>query len=330
MLRNATITTLKILHCEEIDFVVPLLQGLASPFSLSTMTTLVFRMGGDEDSHIVDALRQYLQSPSATIRCLHLEQDSRVHPHRSRLTTILQGLAANVLLEEISFDGCRIVKASEYLLATCVQNKPKLSTLRFRRCNFGHFKPFVEAMVEILTRRGSALRHLKIDVEYFFDLSQDTYSRLVNAIAQSKHLEHLMIGKTFAYSERGLLPILVKSIPIMKVQTFSFDFGKEVETELLTAFKTNFIATSVQFTGDGLTEANQSCLESYLFRNRRLAEWLENPSLIPSKLLPEAIALVQKVGGEALFLTLRALLAGNMGPKQRGREHNRLLLTNSK
>ena len=183
VLRNATITTLKILHCEEIDFVVPLLQGLASPFSLSTMTTLVFRMGGDEDLHVVDALRQYLQSPSATIRCLHLEQFGDDDPHRPRLTTILQGLAANVLLEEISFDGCRIVKASEYLLATCVQNKPKLSTLRFRRCNFGHFKPFVDAMVEILTRRGSALRHLKIDVAGFFVVSEDTFSRLVNAIA---------------------------------------------------------------------------------------------------------------------------------------------------
>ena len=122
--------------------------------------------------------------------------------------------------------------------------------------------------------------------------------------------------------------------PDHEVQTFSFKLGNEEETELVTAFKTNFVATSVKYaggiTGDSLTEANQSCLESYLLRNRRLAEWLKNPTLIPSKLLPEAIALVQKVGGEALFLTLRALLAGNMGPKQRGREHNRLLLTNSK
>jgi hypothetical protein len=333
VLRSTNITTLGLCYCNGYDLVSPLLQGLASPFSSAHLTKMMFSCFHDDDSdsdgtlHSATALRAYLESPSATIRCLELyDGDDNVH---SMFYEILQGLSRNTLLEELKFDNCQTDQLDtefDDLLGLCILNKPNLSTLVCCSSNnFGHHQSFEDAMVEILTRPESTLRHLKIEVSRLFS-DVKGFMRLMNVITQNTLLEDLSLEARHDvfFTHRSYYQILLHAIPMLKVKTFSIDFERnrsqndEDQNALLAAFKTNYAVHSVRCvwreafhvpscaTLDWFSERNKSRLDFYLFRNKKLAGWIENPSSVHSELWPEAMALAQRAGSDALYRSLLA------------------------
>jgi len=72
-----------------------------------------------------------------------------------------------------------------------------------------------------------------------------------------------------------------------------------------------------------LNEANQSRLELYLYRNRKLAQWIENPKLVPRDLWQYAIMLALEAGINSLYQSLLALSGHDIGLRQQGRKRKR-------
>ena len=164
-------------------------------------------------------------------------------------------------------------------------------------------------------------------------LSDNAFARWMNALTQNAWLEHLSISvwdQKMKYFE-PFFQTLVQSIPTLKIKTFSikifaFGSGQREESAFLAAVKANYVVQSVQCVTtragvtDWLSRANQSRLNSYLLRNKKLAAWVENPLRLPSRLWPEAIALARDAGRDTLYCSWQALGVQGDGLKHKGRK----------
>jgi len=82
------------------------------------------------------------------------------------------------------------------------------------------------------------------------------------------------------------------------------------EEQVLGALKRNYNFQSVKcddYGNNWLTEQNRSRLEFYLHRNKQLAQWVENPKLVPRALWPDAMEMALKAGKSSLYKSLLAL-----------------------
>ena len=221
--RNSHLQSLRLEMCFE-NLVCPVLYGLASPGSASKLKTLVYRPEQCAEGPLAqEAMRMYLASPSATIECFELRDCDM------ELATILKGMARNSLMENMTFENCRVDEESAHLLVSCVLTKPNLSTLRLFNCNFGMFPPFLDAMVEILTRDDSSLRHFEVVCDMAAFVSRRGFETLLVAIAESTGLEHLEIGTfddttddAFDVCDDDELPYLqclLQVMPMLKLTT---------------------------------------------------------------------------------------------------------------
>jgi len=102
--------------------------------------------------------------------------------------------------------------------------------------------------------------------------------------------------------------------------------GEEDEEALLEKLKGNYNLQEVKCTMENgrswFSDAYQVQLESYLHRNRKLAELIENPALVP-RYRPKFMDMVCKAGNKYLYHSLLALSEQEIGFSEVTRERNR-------
>lgn len=132
---------------------------------------------------------------------------------------------------------------------------------------------------------------------------------------------------------------LVKVIPKCQAKKFSVRIlcsdtdASDAKQQLLVALKGNFSFRSVSFKyrpsllrekSDMLNAADRQLVQFYSDRNDLYAQWVENPTMLPESLWPEALAL--PAGPEPLFRSLRSVLpkvAEKYMQQRRGKKRKR-------
>jgi len=346
--RNNRIENLHMELCGD-AILCPIFQSLASSGSVSSLTKITCDAGeGFQSETTAVAFQQYLESTSATIQCLEL-----LNIGFDFLTgSVLRGLRRNTSVTDLAFELCYIEqeatanddgnKEIARQLANAVGSKPGLTTLRFSSSNFWLYQEFVDAFEEILMRRVNALRCLDMDIHIdYLSFPVGALRAVMVAISRSTGLERLLLQQ-IDRDEDGVVPALVEGIPLLKIDELVLWFTSnshheeeeeednaqnKQEEEFLDAFKSNYCLQSVQckqdFNGQPwFSEANQARLEYYLDRNRKLAQWIANPKMVPRELWSYAIMLAMKAGANSLFQSLIALSEHGVGLKK-GRKRKR-------
>lgn len=250
-----------------------------------------------------EAMQQYLQSANATIQSLELRNIT--FNRRCGAGKILDGLNRNTSVHELSFSYCLIgdlfglvstgdTEEHPRKFATVLQSKPDLKALRFsQHYNFFYFPVIFNAVQDLLTRRGSPLKCF--DFHVFHDtldfqqacLPLAQFQTVMTAVTNSTSLERLVIRNMCSrdiftdLDEEGYFEALEAFIPSIKVTELHLSFAEEAEDpqeeRLLEKFKRNYNVQSValeclETQEPWLNEANRARLESYLDRNRKLAQ----------------------------------------------------------
>jgi len=327
--RNTNIQTLRLLECED-DFIIPIYQTLTSPDSTSHLKNIIIESsdGGGLSESLAEQFQQYLAG--ATIQSLEMVD----YQITDCLTNVFETLAQHTHVNELVFTGCAIEGEDENgnddddpgrHLAHLVQNKPNLSVLHMWDCDFFESQQFSNAVSELLTRRGgSALQCLGIYrdndpavglMHYLPPIA--VFRTLMSAISRSTRLEHFIIGNIIMGEFEDHLRELENAIPLFRIKELTLDFleeshEEEIESRLLRALKRNYVVQNVRCSWRGgknnwLSETGQCRLNFYLNRNRKLAQWVENPKLVPRDLWPEAMKLAFLAGKESLYQSLLKL-----------------------
>lgn len=124
---------------------------------------------------------------------------------------------------------------------------------------------------------------------------------------------HLMIHQVRTSAEIGQI---IGAIPCFKMHGLTLIaeneslFAQERTDLLLASVEQNFnLQCSVEVNGPDhvstLSQADKGKVESWLKRNRRLAVWVADPSLLPKTLWPEALMLAGQAGHDVLYRSLR-------------------------
>jgi len=269
----------------------------------------------------------------------------------------LKGLIRNSSVNELTFESCRLCNYVEdddddeeeeeefdedeepaWHLANIVRSKnPK--HLSLLDCDFFLSDLFSNAVVALLTRRESSLERLIISQtnhdDYDFDeddcIPLDTFRDVLNAAASSTRLETLVIKNIYVENTSALLA-LQDYVPRFKgkelILSFSDESNQQEQKELLAALKNNYNVQSVHCSVFGsadiwLNPVNQRRLESFLNRNRNLAQWVENPKRVPRELWPRAMALALKAGLDSFYRSLLALSEQGVELRRKRRKRKR-------
>lgn len=154
----------------------------------------------------------------------------------------------------------------------------------------------------------------------------------MSAVSKRTTLEHLIIQCVNPRDEatNHCLPVLLGAFPSFKVKEMTLkilpESSNEVQTRILSALKKNYVLQRVQCVSidrfhefsdidqaNWFSAANQAALESCLERNRKLARWTEDPTLVPRDLWTYAIDLALKAGVPSLYQSLLALANHSIG-----------------
>jgi len=320
-------------------------QGLASSHSAPCLRKLVYKpafLNDEENESLAEDLRHYLESPNATIQHLEIHNFNFNYPSGSE--KILSGLSRNTSVDELAFDGCYIRDEEEedegneagheyaQKFADLLRSKPELASLSLCRGDFLGFRLIGDAVTEMLTQRASSLRCLEFSVSANIALFNMNLQDFMNAVVSSTQLERLLV-RGIATRWVDILRTFEDSIPLLKVKELTVFFhgrSHDAEGRLLAALKRNYTVQNVIFkeavansNANWFSEANQARLESYVDRNRKLAQWVENPKMVPRELWSYAMTLALKAGVNPLFQSLLALSGQGIGLRQRGRKRKR-------
>jgi len=324
--RNNRIQTLEFTECRA-NLLCPIFRALASADSQSCIAKFVCKPSpnNNEDSNLIaEAMQQYLGSDAATIHCLELRNKFDRNSGTSR---ILEGLSRNRSVSDLRLINCSVGDEEQArMLADCVRQNANLTALEvtsgYLDSLFEH-QVFLNAVVSNLTWRQSPLKCLKIGQG--ITVTNAVFRNLMTAVSNSR-LEHL-----FFYSLHGSnFHALLEAFPSFRIEKITYQFFRDNldEEELyLDAIKRNYSVQSVHTLRDGenylFTGANQSRLDFYLDRNRKLAEWAANPKMVPRNLWQYAMTLALKAGINSLYQSLLALSGQGIGLRQQGRKRKR-------
>ena len=99
--------------------------------------------------------------------------------------------------------------------------KQNLRSLSIKKCTFSQWLPqFLEALFSALRRPASPLRHFQFDDRYIYGLSNQSFSDLCQAVAESK-LESFAIRVDHNQSR---IQSLADTIPSMKIRELVIQF----------------------------------------------------------------------------------------------------------
>ena len=305
--RNTNIVSLKLLCFDR--FLDTILGGLV----LNTgVRNLVFWAAVPLTEARSNALQGLLES-TRSIQSLELRGITFTE---QSFRPVAQRLIDSSTVEDITFQACSFIsERSIHPLNDILGRKQNLRSLAMIRCTFSQWLPqFLGALFSALHRPASPLRHFQFVDRYINSLSNQSFSNLCQAVAESK-LESFSIR---ADHNQGRIQSLADAIPSMKIRELVIQFDhngyqnrdRTLQT-LRQALKNNFTLQSVkcQYGDDDQFDASaeDDTMKFYLERNTRLAQWVENPATVPKHLWKEATTLAAKAGAETLFRLLRKI-----------------------
>ena len=328
--RNTSIVSLKLSGID--DFLVPILEGLVSNCSVRQLV-----VSSRLEEVRSNALQGLLES-TRSIQCLELSEG--VFREQS-WRPIAQGLIDSSTVEDITFQACSFVgERSIHPLNDILERKMNLRALAFKDCNsiiHPSLPQFLEVLFLALRRPASPLRHFRYEDRSINSLSNQSFSNLCQAVAESK-LESFSIGRLL-YNQ-SQIQSLADTIPFMKIRTLVIrfqirfqasgyhDLDQHMKQTLHQAVKNNFTLQSVKYQyGDDDqfdASAEDDTMKLYLQRNIRLAQWVEDPATVPKHLWKEATTLAAKAGPETLFRLLRKIGPEVLPVGGRGRKRKRI------
>lgn len=151
----------------------------------------------------------------------------------------------------------------------------------------------------------------------------------MNAAASSIQLKHFILRNMIQDTvQGGYLQSLAEATPVFKATKIYFIFheqsvGDAEEEVLLAALKNNYVVQEC-FVQCGnrnwFSDTHQNQLDFYLDRNHKLAQWTENPELVPQELWCYAVGLAVKAGINSLYQSLLSIAGQEAGLKQKGRK----------
>ena len=263
------------------------------------------------------AIQQLLESTSS-IQAFELKG----HFSTQTLRPIAEGLTNSRTVVETAFRGCNFRDAgSVRLLSNLIRSKRNLCSLTLFGCGYG----FIEehdavhsALTAALLRSNSSLRFLSLDGSLLRWWSITNFRALLGA-AKKSQLEEFSIGGMSHFEQH--CQALVEILPVLKITKFSFCNQNAPNEPLLQALQQNFSlrSASIDGFGDDDNERLQFCLD----RNKRLAQWVDNPLTVPKHLWPDAMTLAMEAGESTLFQTLLTLSGHAIGSMQSKRKRKR-------
>lgn len=289
------------------------------------------------DYFFVESLAQYLGSASCTIQRLRVESIYFGDDDHPKTSSMSRALRRNTSVTVLVFDICDIAEDDATVIqefANLVRREKGPSSLHFQECNFFSFPEICDALKEVLLRRKgkSPLRCLTISC-YDCDsivIPIANFRILLQALTNSTQLECLSI-LDIKPAEAVHVQALLGAVACIKVGelTVSLAYQQPLLEEdrerfldvLLDALRKNYIVKSVSVTnniGDSvLDDTKQARLAFYLDRNHKLAEWIENPSLVPRELVSYAVMLALKAGANQLYQSLMTLSGEGIGLEEK-------------
>lgn len=283
---------------------------------------------------LAEALRRYLESGSSTLESLQLGGGDREGDFFEDLvlSDILEGLIQSPTVTDVSFlywqwpkseDGVEENSFEERakLVANFLRSKRNLSTLRLQGCQLFQFQAISTSMGELLMRRDTSLRCLDLDLNYYVGefLTIPEFHALLTDVTKSTRLEQFVFGvDESAGNWSEYYRIFTGFIPSFKVKEITLQaeydsFGGDDEQLLFDAFKDNYSIETVNYTWGTDNEEYARRLPFFLDRNRKLALWTKNPTLVPRDLWAYAMELALKAGHHALYRSLLALSGEGIG-----------------
>jgi len=327
--RNPNIRHLQVFGCRD-PFIISLFDEIASPDTVLSLAKLNFYdriFGASYSSDVWEAVQHYLET--ATLECFELTHGLTTSLN-VRLPNITQGLIQNTSVKEVVFRNCTVREQDEgpqEHFANLLRKKTNISTLRLSDSTFLNFQHCFNALVELLARKESPLRRLELDVFIFggVTIALPQFQDLMRIVASSQ-LEILRLGK-FSRQNPCYLQSLANALPSFKVHVINLTIqaggwtaaDKEL---LLEGFKNNYSVHSVDCKpvsgsrNSWFNDTNQRRLDFFLDRNRKLAQWTENPKLVPPELWVYALDLALKAGVNSLYRSLLALSGHGVGLPQ--------------
>jgi hypothetical protein len=227
---------------------------------------------------------------------------------------ISQGLIQSTSVTDLRFVTCYFSHQVVHVVNSILASKSNLQSLTLEHC-FVHEDGRQELRAAILNllQPHSLLCSLEINhlSHYGFGSSQD-FGRLVTAVETSP-LERFAV-ETINSRENCLT--LIASIPKMQVRTLEFELRlynhEDFKEGFMGALKRNSSLRTVVAKLRGnrhawLDDHDEMKLLSYSARNEFLAQWMENPNLLPNAAWPEYLAVSQSTGQDTVFRMLLAL-----------------------
>jgi hypothetical protein len=310
--RNSNIQRLELIDVSG-TYLIPIVNGLTSNTTVKILK-LWFAYVSLDVSLAVGRLLESTRTIERLELALGNDYDVEVDTFRPISQGLIQSTSVtDVKLERCDFDGQEVV----LLLNSILASKTNLQSLTLDSCNL-HEDGQAEFRAAILSllQPHSSLRSFDLNDRYVFDTSQD-FARLLTAVEASP-LECFSIG-TIDSSENCLA--LIASIPRMQVRTLELSLNdydmEDITTDLIQAIKRNAslhtVAVKDVYGPDWLDEDDNLKLLAYTARNEFLAQWMENPNLVPKAAWSEYLAVAQTTGHDTVFRILLAL-APWLGP----------------
>jgi len=318
--RNTNIQQIELAPCarEAASDLVPILECLRDNVSMRTLK-LIPRVNGWSETHS-RATQQLIQS-STSIQSFELSGWDTSFRTKVEFRIIAEGLINSARTTELNFFYCEFGdEALMGQLRSIIQSKPTLSHLTVEGCEFRGLT-IHEALAAALRRPDSSLRRLRLagSINRSMDpmIPNAAFETVLTAAASSK-LEHLDLEIP---SEEYFL-VVITSIPLLKVKELVVlciqggrydrqDTGR-VQHSLLRAIRHNYSLRSLQATVGGssafVDDQDEQRLGFYMERNKRLAQWVENPDSVPRSLWFEALHVAMAAGEDKLLRSLQKTL----------------------
>lgn len=305
-----------------------------------------------EHASICKSMRQYLESPAASVQVFRLEYIKFQDRHSENDLAI--GLRRNTSVREIIFSNCtKEDVGGEILAGSIIKENAHLECLRIFDGNgallngkiWDRFREhsFAGAIATnlALPRRRSSLRCLEIvgDIEAY------SFGELADALRVNYVLEHLIMFDFNEFTYWELLNQLRHfHFKELSISLPSWCHGSYTKIETVAdALKSNFNIRTINITPAHLLEEEEADeedeaavseeeekkrikkrIEFFLNRNRELAKWNEKPSFVPPCVCPHVVKMSEKAGWNSLYKTLLSLSGQHNGLRHQGgkRKHS--------
>jgi len=319
--RNTTIQKLVLDSVNHDRFVTPILKGLACTESLKSLTLADERMVLAQPS--VTAFQNLLAS-AATIDEIRI-----VGPMNGQrgFDPMAQALIVSDCITSLYFEGGFLRdRASVSAFLRVLREKNNLTTLTMRAFGFGYgdtMKTVWDELAATLRRPESNLNNLEI--HGYTPCFRRQLGTLLGVVAQGTHtrltrFSTCVSDTTFPILNRFLTALLVKELEL----DLSFgptdrtrNVGRWMQGEFLASLKGNHRIQSLSVTvvdqADFFNDADNLFMGGCVNRNVRLAQWIENPSVLPQHLWPPALHMAQNVDPGSLYKSLLVVLPTMFG-----------------